>query len=40
MAIKEFLEIIDKILSNSDPAQAIYSDFGKAFDTMNHEILL
>ena len=40
LAINEFLEIIYKRLDTSSEAQAIFLDFSKAFDTINHDILL
>ena len=40
LAISEFLEIIYKRLDTSSEAQAIFLDFSKAFDTINHDILL
>ena len=38
--IKCFLEIVYKRLDNSKATQAIFLDFSKAFDTINHQILL
>ena len=40
LAINEFLELIYKKLDSSSEAQAIFLDFSKAFDTINHQILL
>ena len=40
LAINEFLELIYKKLDSSSEAQAIFLDFSKAFNTINHQILL
>ena len=39
-AIQSFLEIIYKKLDNSEVAQTVFLDYSKAFDTINHDILL
>ena len=39
-AIQSFLEIIYKRLDNSEVAQTVFLDYSKAFDTINHNILL
>ena len=40
LAINEFLETIYQYLDQSKAIQTIFLDFSKAFDTVNHQILL